>query len=298
MCADGFFYINAELDRKRLNVIVVSTIEDLRSELAKLRQVGKKMALVPTMGALHKGHLELIQQASDMADYVAVSIFVNPTQFLPNEDLSKYPRTLQTDLDACEDMGVDLVFTPSTEEMYTKNQFISFSVGQIAKEMCGKSRPGHFVGVVQVVNKLFNLFKPDIAIFGQKDFQQFRIIKAMVEEFNHPVKLIMAPIVREFDGLARSSRNRYLNENERKQAPVLYECIKQIKDQIYQSKSVDISKATTKLNAANLKIDYLGVYSVTDLAPIDKPELGNTYVIAGAVYAGRTRLIDNELIKL
>lgn len=279
-------------------MLVVSTIEELRAELAKLKKVGKKGALVPTMGALHKGHLGLISQVQEEADYVAVSIFVNPTQFLPLEDLSKYPRTLQTDLDACEDMGVDLVFTPSVEEMYTQNAHIQFSVSKIADEMCGKSRPGHFEGVVQVVNKLFNLFQPDVAIFGQKDFQQFRIIKAMINEFNHPVKLIMAPTAREHDGLARSSRNRYLTEIERKQAPLLYQCIKQIKDAIYKTRTVDLSTVTATLNASELKIDYLNVYGVKDLAPIDKPELGNTYVIAGAVYAGRTRLIDNELIKL
>jgi len=279
-------------------VVVVSTIEELRAALAKLKKAGKKGALVPTMGALHKGHLSLISQVEEVDNYVAVSIFVNPTQFLPTEDLSKYPRTLQTDLDACEDMGVDLVFTPSIEEMYTHNQHIQFGISKLADEMCGKSRPGHFEGVVQVVNKLFNLFQPDVAIFGQKDFQQFRIINAMVHEFNHTVKLLMAPISREQDGLARSSRNRYLSERERKEAPLLYQCIKQIKEYIYKTRSIDLSTATSILNASELKIDYLNVYGTKDLAPVDEPELGNTYVIAGAVYAGRTRLIDNEIIKL
>lgn len=277
---------------------VVSTIEALRAEIAKLKKAGKTGALVPTMGALHKGHLSLITQAAQLADYVAVSVFVNPTQFLPHEDLSKYPRTLQTDLDACEDIGVDLVFTPSVEEMYTPNKYINFSISKIANELCGKTRPGHFEGVVQVVNKLFNIFRPEVAIFGQKDFQQFRVLKAMVEEFNHGVKLVMAPIEREFDGLARSSRNRYLSASERKQAPLLYQCIKQIKEHIYQTRSIDLIQAEAILNASDLKIDYLGVYGVKDLTPVHSPELGNTYVIAGAVYAGKTRLIDNELIKL
>lgn len=277
---------------------VVTTIEALRVEVAKLKKAGKTSALVPTMGALHKGHLSLMTQASQYAENVAVSIFVNPTQFLPHEDLSKYPRTLQTDLDACEDIGVDLVFCPSVEEMYSQSRHINFSISEIANEMCGKSRPGHFEGVVQVVNKLFNLFQPDVAIFGQKDFQQFRVLKAMVEEFNHGVKLVMAPIEREFDGLARSSRNRYLSASERKQAPLLYQCIKQIKEHIYQTRSIDLLSAEAILNASELKIDYLGVYSTKNLSPVIKPELGNTYLIAGAVYAGKTRLIDNELIKL
>lgn len=292
----AFFINNYQVDRKIL--IVVSSIDDLRKEVAKAKLTGKKRALVPTMGALHKGHLALIAQAMDEADFVAVSIFVNPTQFLPHEDLSKYPRTLQTDLDACKDLGVDLVFTPTAEEMYSQNQYIQFNISHLANQMCGKSRPGHFEGVVQVVNKLFNLFQPDVAIFGQKDFQQFRIIKAMVDEFNHPLKLIMAPIVREYDGLARSSRNRYLSESERKVAPLLYQCIKEIKDQIYQARVYNLSGVTAKLNASDLKIDYLGVYSVKELTLVEKPELGNSYVIAGAVYAGSTRLIDNELIKL
>lgn len=279
-------------------MIVAESIQELREHLYSLRMQGKSIAFVPTMGALHKGHLSLINLAQKNADIVVLSIYVNPTQFLPGEDLDKYPKTLSTDLAASEEVGVDLVFTPTSEDIYPAPPKLQIHVSELAEYMCGKSRPGHFEGVLQIVNKLFNLVRPDIAVFGQKDYQQFRLIEQMVHEFNHPIQLIMAPIIRDFDGLALSSRNRYLNPKERNKALALYEAIRKTKDSIYSSLSFDIDSAKSRIEESGLQIDYFNVYSVSNLQPVQQISRGSKYVIAGAVFCGKTRLIDNELITL
>lgn len=279
-------------------MIVAESIQELKESLASYRKAGQTIAFVPTMGALHKGHLELAHLASKHADKVVVSIFVNPTQFLAGEDLDKYPKTLKTDLAACDEVGVDCVFTPSPAEIYPASTMLTIQISDLAEHLCGASRPGHFEGVLQIVNKLFNIVKPDVAVFGQKDYQQFRIIQQMVNEFNHAVRLVMAPIIRDFDGLALSSRNRYLNPSERSKAVVLYHSLRRIKDSIFNDLSFDLNSARKHIEESGLRIDYIGVYNASNLQPVEKIERGSKYVIAGAIYAGTTRLIDNELLSL
>ena len=279
---------------------ICRTINDVRQAVAAKRQKGNRISFVPTMGALHEGHLSLMRLARKDAETVVVSIYVNPTQFGPNEDFDTYPRDLKSDIEKCKNEGVEIIFAPSHDEIYTDETYLSIGIHSLNSSMCGASRPGFFEGVLLIVNKLFNIVKPDSAVFGQKDIQQFQIINRMVQEFNHDIKMIMGPIERANDGLALSSRNQYLNEKERQAAPGLYRTLRYIKEQILDGVSTPsllIKHQESELEAKGLKIDYINVFSMQTLQPEKHVEKGGKYIVAGAVYAGNTRLIDNLLIE-
>ena len=278
-------------------MIIVNTIEEIRSEVRKLKMQGRKVAFVPTMGALHDGHLSLIRLAHQKADDIVVSIYVNPAQFGPNDDLDTYPSNLKQDLAFCEQEGASLVFVPDTEIMYgSGKKYFSVEIDELNDHLDGGSRPGYFQGITLVVNKLFNIVEPDIAVFGQKDYQQFQILDQMVKEFNHDIEMIMAPIQRAEDGLALSSRNAYLSEKERAIAPELYKVMKEaveaIKNGLLEPKEL-LTRKQSVLEAKGFKNDYLGVFSMDKMAPVETLTKGNTYLLAGAVYLGKARLIDN-----
>lgn len=280
---------------------VIDTIDALRPEIRAFKREGKTVGFVPTMGALHEGHLSLFRLALQHCDELVVSIYVNPTQFGPNEDLDKYPRQMERDLQLCEKEGASVVFTPSDEVMYSDRRYLSIQIDELADHMCGASRDSHFEGVLLVVNKLFNIVDPDVAAFGQKDIQQYVLIERMVDEFNHSVKLLRGEIIRANDGLALSSRNAYLNDTERATAPGLYRALgylkKQIEDGITNVKLM-VEHQQDELEAKGFKIDYLGVYAYESLSPVTELSEGSQYIIAGAVYLGKTRLIDNMIIQL
>lgn len=280
---------------------IVDSIGEIREAVKEEKMKGKRVAFVPTMGAIHDGHLSLMKVARKHADIVVVSIYVNPEQFGPNEDFSLYPRPLEKDLEFCKEEGIDIVFTPDDRIMYGDEKFLSIDIKQLNDHLDGGSRPGYFQGIVLVVNKLFNIVQPDLAVFGQKDIQQFQIIQQMVYEFNHDVELLMAPIARAEDGLALSSRNAYLTEEQRAIAPSLYRSLryveKQILDGVMEPKLL-LRHQQRELEEKGLIFDYLDVYSMKEMAPVLKLEKGKQYIIAGAVYAGKTRLIDNLLITL
>lgn len=279
----------------------IKNIDDIREKVQSLKQEGKTIGFVPTMGALHKGHLSLMKLAQQHADAVIVSIYVNPEQFAPDEDYEEYPRRLEEDLATCEELGIDMVFTPTDEVMYTPEKYLSIRIRELNKYMDGGSRPGFFEGILLVVNKLFNIIEPDIAVFGQKDIQQFRILQRMVKEFNHDVELVMGPIIRANDGLALSSRNAYLNDQQRKIAPSLYRALTYLKKQLVdgaKNLKLLLQHQQAELEAKGLEIDYLNVFSYDKMVPVEKVEEGKTYILAGAIYLGETRLIDNMIIEL
>jgi len=279
----------------------VKTVRELRAAVARARGEGKRIALVPTMGNLHSGHIALVKKAAQRADFVVASIFVNPLQFGPTEDLATYPRTLAADQEQLLQAGCHLLFTPTVEEMYPHgmaDQTI-VRVPVVSEGLCGGSRPGHFDGVSTVVSKLFNMVQPDLAIFGQKDFQQLAVISAMVRDLNMPIQIIGEPTVRATDGLALSSRNGYLTETERAAAPTLYRVIRQIGDSLQKGEKnhallLDEGKKT--LESAGMRLDYLEIRQATSLRPA-MPE-DQDLVILAAAFLGKTRLIDNlHLIK-
>jgi pantoate--beta-alanine ligase len=262
------------------------------------RQQRVQRILVPTMGALHRGHGELIRIAREAAGpggEVAVSIFVNPMQFAPGGDYEKYPRPEEADDEFCREAGVDLLFRPSVEEMYPADFSVSVEENSLANTLCGKSRPGHFRGVCTVVTKLFHLLSPDAAVFGEKDFQQLAIIRRMVRDLNFPIEIIGAPTVREPDGLASSSRNRYLNPAEREQAPALQRALqvaRQLAAQGERSPEKILAAAQEMIASAPLaRIDYLELVNAETLQPAS--EAGPDSLIAVAAFFGQTRLIDN-----
>lgn len=280
---------------------VCKTIDEIRGVIKAYKKEGKSVGFVPTMGALHEGHLSLIQIAKEQSDVVIVSIFVNPEQFGPNEDFENYPRELQSDLDKCESEGVAAVFAPNRDDIYDEKKFIRIEVDDLNRHMCGGSRPGFFEGILLIVNKLFNIVEPDVAVFGQKDIQQFLIINQMVKEFNHEVKLLMAPIKRANDGLALSSRNKYLSNEERKIAPGLYRTLTYIEKQIrggVDTPKLLLDHQKSELEAKGFKIDYLNVFDKKTLQPAKTLKKSEEYILAGAVWLGKTRLIDNFLIEL
>ncbi len=260
----------------------------------------KTVALVPTMGALHEGHLSLIEMAKKKADKVIVSIFVNPTQFGPNEDYENYPRTLNEDLKKCRELDVDAVFAPSPAEMYMENSSTWVNEESLSRYLCGARRKGHFRGVCTVVMKLFMICAPDIAVFGQKDAQQATIIKRMVRDLNIPVKIIVAPIKRESDGLAMSSRNKYLSPSERKQAPIIYKGLREIKN--WKKEDLTVALLRRKLiryiqQEKDIRIDYVSIVDAETLAEISRPEKGQKLLVAVAVFFNKARLIDNIEIR-
>lgn len=275
---------------------VVTTIDELQQELEKYRTAKKKIALVPTMGYLHDGHLTLAKTARKDNDIVVMSDFVNPTQFGPNEDYESYPRDLKHDEKIATEAGVDYLFAPSVEEMYPTDGGIRFEAGPASKILCGASRPIHFNGVLQVVSKLFHIVQPTHAYFGQKDAQQLALIKMMVRDFNFPLTICSVPIVREEDGLAKSSRNVFLTAEERKQAPTIQKALQQAQKEFLQShdkdKAIYIAKTMIESETSG-KIDYLELRSYPDLQEIH-PETRH-FLLATAVYFSNVRLIDNIL---
>ncbi|MDF7797467.1 pantoate--beta-alanine ligase [Pseudomonas syringae] len=274
----------------------VKTVQDLRAAVARARSEGKRIALTPTMGNLHSGHAALVTKAAQRADFVVATIFVNPLQFGPNEDLATYPRTLAADQEKLLQAGCNLLFTPSVEEIYPHGMADQtlVSVPHLSQGLCGASRPGHFEGVATVVSKLFNMVQPDLAIFGEKDFQQLAVIRAMVRDLNMPIQIIGEPTVRADDGLALSSRNGYLNDAQRAAAPALYQAIRQIADAIKageQDFDALLASKKQQLEAAGFRIDYLEIRDATSLraTTADNRDL----VILAAAFLGKTRLIDN-----
>ena len=276
-------------------------ISELRLALRPYR-TAQRIALVPTMGNLHDGHLELVKIAKQHADIVVVSIFVNPTQFGIGEDFDSYPRTLEEDVAKLVTVGADYVLAPTIDEMYpVLPPPTSVLTGAITEQLCGKTRPTHFDGVGIVVSKLFNIVQPDVAIFGQKDYQQLAIIKQLVRDLSYPIEIIGAPIIRATDGLALSSRNQYLSESERKTAPILQQGLQYLAKQIsdtQQPLDVLLVAARERITSAGFIIDYLEVKTV-ELTDVD--ESINNYqdlVILVAAWLGRARLLDNQLVKI
>jgi pantoate--beta-alanine ligase len=276
---------------------IIKSVKQMQSFSTSLRMDGKKIAFVPTMGYFHEGHLSLMKEAKKMADCLVVSIYVNPTQFGPKEDFSKYPRDLDRDLKMAESVNVDVIFYPPDNEMYPANYQTHVDVEKVTQNLCGMSRPGHFRGVATVCNKLFNIVKPDFAVFGKKDFQQFVTIERMVDDLNMDIQIIGSPTVRESGGLAMSSRNKYLNKDERKSALTLFKALK-LAQKLYsngEKKSSVIIAEVEKLikRAPFTAIDYIKICDTRTLNDADK--IKNQSVIALAVKVGNTRLIDNHV---
>lgn len=273
---------------------IVSTVEEVRSQVKEWRKEGCTVGFVPTMGYLHEGHMSLIDAAGEN-DKVVVSVFVNPMQFGPNEDLASYPRDLEHDAKLCEEHGVDLIFHPTPEEMYGDNFYTYVDMNTLTQELCGLSRPVHFRGVCTVVAKLFNIVTPDKAYFGQKDAQQLAIIKRMVKDLNMPLTIVGCPIIREEDGLAKSSRNTYLSPEERKAALVLSRSIFLGKE-LVENGECDCAKIVATMTAEIekeplAKIDYVKIVDLDTMQQVEK--IGGGILTAIAVYIGKTRLIDN-----
>ena len=278
---------------------VLTTIAELREVVQMAKYNRQSIGLVPTMGYLHEGHLTLAANARSENELVIMSIFVNPTQFGPNEDFESYPRDLPRDTELAKSVGVDYIFAPSVEEMYPHNGGISIRAGGQAHILCGASRPGHFDGVLQVVAKLFNLVQPDRAYFGQKDAQQVAIIQTMVRDYNFPVTIRVVPVVREEDGLAKSSRNVYLSAEERSQAPAIQQGLQMAKRELLESGSVESAIALAKKiihDNTDGHVDYLMILSYPDLQEVD--DRTEQIVVAAAVQIGKTRLIDNLIFSL
>ena len=276
---------------------IVGTVKEVREQVKEWKKQGLSVGFVPTMGYLHEGHKSLMDAARKGNDKVVVSIFVNPMQFGPTEDLATYPRDLNHDAALCESAGVDLIFHPEAEEMYEKD-FCSFvDMTGLTEGLCGKTRPIHFRGVCTVVNKLFNIVTPDHAYFGQKDGQQLAVIKRMVRDLNMDIEIVGCPIVREEDGLAKSSRNTYLSPEERKAALILSKTVALGKELAKTEKDANKVVEAMKKNIETeplAKIDYVEAVDALSMAPVEKLE--GTCMLGMAVYIGKTRLIDNTLI--
>lgn len=274
---------------------IVKTISEVRNEVKNWRKQGLSVGLVPTMGYLHEGHKSLIDRACKENDKVVVSVFVNPKQFGPGEDLATYPRDIQRDAALCEDAGAALIFNPEPEEMYFDDFHTYVTMESLSDELCGKTRPIHFRGVCTVVSKLFHIVAPDRAYFGQKDAQQLSIIKRMVRDLNFDIEIVGCPIVREADGLAKSSRNTYLNPEERKAALVLSKAVGLGQELIQEGErnaDVIVEKMKQLIEEEPLaKIDYVQAVDAISIQPV--AEIKGTVLVAMAVYIGKTRLIDN-----
>ncbi|MFQ5690325.1 MAG: pantoate--beta-alanine ligase [Gemmatimonadota bacterium] len=276
---------------------VVRTVSEMRRVREEARARGRTVAFVPTMGALHEGHLSLVERAAELAGTVVVSVFVNPTQFGPAEDFDSYPRDLDRDVELAGGRGADLIFAPTVEEMYPEPQTLWVEPGPLAERLCGLSRPGHFRGVLTVVAKLFSVVQPDIAVFGRKDFQQSVLVRRMVEQLHLPVRIETGPIVREPDGLALSSRNAYLSPAERRSAAGLSRALRVARAAFAEGEcSADaLSRlAERELREAGLEVDYCEIVNPRDLAPVRDAAADS--VCAMAARAGGTRLIDNETL--
>jgi pantoate--beta-alanine ligase len=277
---------------------ILASVDRTRAAVRAARRAGKRIGLVPTMGALHEGHLSLTRIAKARADFVLVSLFVNPLQFGPREDLSKYPRTFERDCEMLQCEGVDLLFAPPVAEMYPSSATTYVNVEGMSERLDGQSRPGHFRGVTTVVSKLFHIVEPDIAVFGQKDAAQVAIIKRMVRDLNMPVEIVVAPIIREPDGLAMSSRNAYLDPQQRQQALVLSRALRQMqqtfdKGERSAARLMDAGLAVFREEPA-VRVDYVSVVDPDSLEAI--AEIASSALVAVAGYVGTTRLIDNIVL--
>jgi pantoate--beta-alanine ligase len=284
--------------KRKSGVKVIRAIKQMSAVIKKIKAKGKKVGFVPTMGALHAGHLSLIRRAQKENDFTVASIFVNPAQFGAGEDFENYPRDLKQDILLCKKEGVDIVFCPGAREIYPEDFSSYVTVEGLSEVLCGKPRPGHFKGVATVVAKLFNIICPDTAYFGQKDAQQALIIKRLVRDLNMPVKIKIMPIIRNKDGLALSSRNVYLDEKERKEAVVLSASLEMARDLIGAGirDAREVTRRISGLIKAKKKarIDYVAVVDPQNLEPVKK--IRGSCLIALAVWIGRTRLIDNMII--
>ncbi|HEY4762830.1 MAG TPA: pantoate--beta-alanine ligase [Candidatus Sulfotelmatobacter sp.] len=275
-----------------------TSIHEMRAASGAARRAGRRLGFVPTMGALHEGHLSLVRAARSSCDALAASIFVNPTQFAPNEDLAKYPRSFERDRELLEREGVELLFAPSVEEMYPAGAVTWVTVEGLSDKLDGRSRPGHFRGVATVVAKLFHIVDPDAAFFGQKDAAQVAIIRRMVRDLNLPTEIVVCPIVRESDGLAMSSRNAYLDADQRKRALALHRALTRV-----QRMADGGQRKTSELVAAgraefvgesSVRLDYLEIVDPDTLDPVDS--ISSCALVAVAAFVGSTRLIDNILL--
>jgi len=277
---------------------VAKTIEAARSMVKAARSEGKKIGLVPTMGALHVGHISLIEAAIKDCDFVAVSIFVNPTQFGPGEDFEKYPRPMEADLKICRKAGVNVVFAPAPEEMYPTENVTWVTVEKLTEPLCGRSRPGHFRGVTTVCAKLFNIVAPDVAYFGQKDAQQAIVIRRMAADLNMPLEIAICPTVRELNGLAVSSRNQYLSEQQKKDAANIYkslqECRRMIEAGITETHQIITGMQKILQQIPSIQIEYVSIVDAETLESIE--EIAGKVLAAVAVKVGPARLIDNILV--
>ena len=278
---------------------IFATIHEMRSESRALRRAGRRLGFVPTMGALHEGHLSLVRAARASSDVVAASIFVNPTQFAPNEDLAKYPRSFERDRELLEREGVELLFAPSVEEMYPAGAVTWVTVEGVSDKLDGRSRQGHFRGVTTVVAKLFHVVEPDAAFFGQKDAAQVAIVRRMVRDLNLPVEIVVCPIVREPDGLAMSSRNAYLDPVQRKQALVLHRSLLRVQ-QLAAAGERNAAKLVTAGRGefgkeSFARLDYFEIVNPDTLDPVN--DVSNGALVAVAAFVGNTRLIDNVVLQ-
>lgn len=278
---------------------VIPSVSEMCEQVLQCKRDGLTIGLVPTMGYFHAGHIALMKRAKELTDRVIVSLFVNPTQFGPNEDLSRYPRNMERDTLMAEEAGVDILFTPDATELYPKDFSTWVHVEGVSEHLCGKSRPGHFRGVATIVAKLFGIVQPDKAVFGQKDFQQLAIIKRMVKDLNIPVEIIGHETVREPDGLAMSSRNTYLSQEERSLATCLYHALCMVKNALKRQDTTLSSLQTaifSEISASPLvKIDYVFIGDPHSLQPYDADgfQKAKDVLVAMAVWVGKTRLIDN-----
>ena len=273
---------------------IVTTIADTRAAVQAARQSGKRIGLVPTMGALHAGHGSLIERAVRECGFTAVSVFVNPTQFGPTEDLAKYPRPFEQDAAYCERLGADLVFAPTPEAMYPRPQQTWVEVEKLTAGLCGAARPGHFRGVTTVCAKLFHILTPDVAYFGQKDAQQAMVIRRMAADLNMPLEICICPIVREPDGLAMSSRNRYLSPDERRRAVCLFHALESCRRRVaegWRDAGTLTREMRQLIEAHGGRIDYVHIVDAETLEPVET--LAAPSLAALAVFFGATRLIDN-----
>lgn len=276
----------------------VSTIADLRSAVAKARAAGATIGFVPTMGALHRGHLSLVDRAREESDAVVMSIFVNPLQFGPKEDFARYPRPIDEDQRFAADAGVDILFTPEAAEMYRDDRTVTVTAGPVGSEWEGKVRPGHFDGVLTVVAKLFNQVQPDVAVFGRKDLQQAALVAAMVRDLDYPVRVVVAPTVREEDGLALSSRNKYLSESERADALVLSRAL-EAAAAAFDSGEKNAAKLEeigmkTLGGVPSARVDYFAVVDRDTFKRVETARRGSAVIVAARL--GNTRLIDNIIL--
>lgn len=277
---------------------IAETIESVRDLVKAARIAGKKIGFVPTMGALHVGHISLMEAAAKDCDFVVVSIFVNPTQFGPGEDFEKYPRPIEKDLEICEKAGVDAVFNPTPEVMYGPESLTWVTVDKLTEPLCGRFRPGHFRGVTTVCAKLFNIILPDVAYFGQKDAQQAIVIKRMAADLNMPLEIVVCPTVREKDGLAVSSRNKYLSEQEKKEAAKIYKSLEKCREMV-EAGITDSNEIVAQMRSIleqikGGKIEYVSIVDAETLESADK--LTGKVLAAVAIKLGPARLIDNILM--